>query len=259
MTASQINLTRPPVRPWDVVTTLADFAIVTYAVEVAALARLLPLGVTPDVRTLDDGREVAMVSAVPFRDLDFRFGIAPWWRFRMGQTNYRAYVLVNGQPCVWFFGTSLTRPFVSLPRKLWRLPWHAAYMHFDVRWEGDELAQYSFHTESPWAPCELELTNSPDAMGRLDGFASEAETLHILTHPFIGHYHRLDGARGTYSVWHAPLSLKRAVVQHARFALFETLGLTVPGQVPVSALVQRETEFVIQLPPQRYPAHGAVC
>ncbi|WP_158501969.1 DUF2071 domain-containing protein [Vitiosangium sp. GDMCC 1.1324] len=65
---------RPVSGPWDVTTLLLDFAIVTYAVTPEALAWHLPPGFEPDTFVLADGRRVAFVSAVPFRDRDFRFG-----------------------------------------------------------------------------------------------------------------------------------------------------------------------------------------
>lgn len=244
------HLERPATRGLDVITTLADFVIVTWAVEPSALARHLPPGFEPDVRVLDDGRRVALVSAVPFRDLDFRFSFAPWLRFRMGQTNYRAYVVREGRRCAWFFGTSLTRPFVVVPRWLWRLPWHGARMRFDVTWDGEVCTRYALMTRSDWAPLELALEGTNEPMERLDGFADAEDTLVVLTHPLDGYFQRTDGRVGTYSIWHAPLVLRRARVTIAKVPLFERLGLVSSGQPPHSALVQRRTEFVIRLPPR---------
>src|ERR1700761_9540443 len=76
-----------------VATTLRAFAIVTYAVDPAALAKLLPSGFEPEVFDLEDGSRRALISAVPFQDIDFRFNSCPWPEFSFGQTNYRAYVL----------------------------------------------------------------------------------------------------------------------------------------------------------------------
>lgn len=247
------RLARPQARGIDVTTTLADFALITWAVEPAALARHLAPGFEPDVRTLDDGRQVALVSAVPFRDLDFRFACCPWPRFRMGQTNYRAYVLYRGQRCVWFFGTSLTRPWVVVPRWWWRLPWHGARMKFDTAWAGERCTRYALTTRSAWAPAELELEGTDRAMGRLDGFADEEDTAVVLTHPLDGYFRRTDGQVGTYSVWHDRLTLRHARATRASFPLFERLGLITADQPPHSVLVQRATEFIIDLPPRPLP------
>lgn len=247
------HLTRPVARGIDVTTTLADFALITWAIDPAALAPHLAPGFAPDVRTLDDGRQVALISAVPFRDLDFRFAFMPWPRFRMGQTNYRAYVLHRGQRCAWFFGTSLTRPWVAIPRWWWKLPWHGARMRFDTAWDGERCARYAMTTRSAWAPASVVLEGTDQPMGRLDGFADEEDTTVVLTHPLDGYFWRSDRRVGHYAVWHDRLTLRHARATTLSFPLFERLGLTLAGQPPHSVLVQRATEFVIDLPPRPLP------
>jgi uncharacterized protein YqjF (DUF2071 family) len=242
---------RPAARLRDVTTTLADFAIITYTVDPGTLSALLPKEFTPEVFTLDSGRRVAFVSAVPFHDLDFRFGFAPWLRFSFGQTNYRAYVTYGGKRCVWFFGTSLATNWVLIPRYWWKLPWHHARMKIETSWEAELCTRYRLTTAANWGNAEAELQGSDEPTGRLDGFATAEETALVLTHPLAGYYTRRDGHLGSYSVWHERLNLHRGSVGHARFDVFEKLGLVEPGTPPHSVLIQRRTEFIIQLPPCR--------
>ncbi len=251
-TAISTNLfpPRPSVRLCDVTTTLADFAIITFAVDPAALAALLPKGFEPDVFPLDDGRSVAFVSAVPFRDLDFRFGFAPWFKFYFGQTNYRAYVTYQGQRCVWFFGTSLATNWVVIPRFWWKLPWHSAHIQIDANWDGQRCTHYRLDTTADWGNAQAELEGTDEPTGRLNGFADAEETALILTHPLIGYFTRRDGRLGTYRIWHERLDLRRGITRLARFEVFEQLGLVAPGTVPNSVLLQRRTEFIIHLPPR---------
>jgi uncharacterized protein YqjF (DUF2071 family) len=234
-----------------VTTTLADFAIITYAVEPDALAALLPNGFAPDRFTLAAGRSVAFVSAVPFRDLDFRFGFAPWLKFHFAQTNYRAYVTYQGQRCVWFFGTSLATNWVAIPRYWWKLPWHPARIQIETAWDGGRCTRYRLATTAAWGSAAAELEGGDEPTGRLDGFADAEETAVVLTHPLAGYYRRRDGHLGSYSVWHERLDLRRGTVRNARFHVFEDLGLIAPGAVPHSVLIQRQTEFIIRLPPRR--------
>ncbi|MBN1207677.1 MAG: DUF2071 domain-containing protein [Myxococcaceae bacterium] len=241
---------RPAIGALDVTTDLLDFALVTYAVAPEALARHLPPDFEPETFTLGDGRRVAFVSAVPFRDKNFRFGFAPFLRSSMGQTNYRAYVRYQGARAVWFFGTSLDSPWVWIPRVWWKLPWHPARMRFETAWSGERCEQYRLVTDGAWGRAELELSGSETPMGCLDGFRDEEECVLVLTHPLKGYYFRRDGTLGTYSVWHERLQLQRATVRKARFHVFEELGLTTPESVPHSVLVQRITEFIIFLPPK---------
>ena len=85
---------------------------------VGRLAASLPRALTPEVRTLDDGQRRGFVSAVSFRDVDFRFAIAPALRASFFQTNYRAYVRgPDGRQAVFFFGTTLDSRLVALPRQ----------------------------------------------------------------------------------------------------------------------------------------------
>ena len=70
-------MTTAPPRPGPLaaMTTLEDIAIVTYDIDPDALAEMLPEWIVPDVLTLGDGRRRALVSAVSFRDVDFRFPV----------------------------------------------------------------------------------------------------------------------------------------------------------------------------------------
>lgn len=234
----------------DVTTTLADFAIISFAVAPEALRRHLPPECEPEIFTLGDGSRCALVSAVPFRDLDFRFGAAPWLTFAFGQTNYRAYVTYRGQRGVWFFGTSLATPYVALPRYVWKLPWHYARMRFDTRWHGECCDRYQLQTTGAWGAAQIELEGTDEPAGCLDGFADEEETSALLTHPLRGYFYRRDGRVGSYSVWHERLVMRRGIARRARFDVFEQLGLVAPDAAPHSVLLQRETEFIIFLPPR---------
>ena len=79
---------RPAPSGLDVLCKLQHFAIITYAFDPARFA-----GVMPDRFKLDtviiDGVERALISVVPFVDVDFTSAVFPFPKFRMGQTNYR--------------------------------------------------------------------------------------------------------------------------------------------------------------------------
>ena len=72
----------------------------------------------------------------------------------------------------------------------------------------------------------------------------------ILTHPLRGYYRRRDGRLGSYAIWHERLNMVRGVPQKVRFSVFEDLGLTTSGTPVHSLLLQQQTEFIIELPPQ---------
>lgn len=70
----------------------------------------------------------------------------------------------------------------------------------------------------------------------------------------MGYLRRRDGRIVTYGVWHAPLVMEVATPTRARFERFEALGLVARDQAPHSVLVQRSTDFLVRLPPQRVRA-----
>jgi hypothetical protein len=235
--------------PLAALTTLEDIALVTYDIDPGDLGALLPAWIEPDVRTLADGRRRALVSAVSFRDVDFRFRLAPFVRLEMLQTNYRAYVLAGGERAVWFLGSTLTSRSVEVPRRLWSMPWHRVDATLEARWDGPTCRSWHSTASGSWGGMEVELAGSTEPMGTLDGMADEAETATLLTHPLAGYYRRLDGRVAGYRVWHQPMHPTRGEAVHARYDVLENAGLVVAGQTPHSVLLERRSDFIVYLPP----------
>jgi uncharacterized protein YqjF (DUF2071 family) len=238
----------------DVTTELRHFALVTYAVDPQKLSALLPQGFEAEIFTLNDGRRCSFVSAAMFHDFGFRPAFCPWPQFSFEQTNYRAYVRRGDEHCVWFFGTALNTPLVVIPHHFWRLPWHHAAIKISASWQEDICTSYHYVASGKWGNAETVMKGTEEPSGRLDGFGDDEETALILTHPLTGYFRRTDGRLGTYRVWHDRLRMNRAIVEKARFEVFEQLGLIDCcdddfGAKPHSALIQRSTEFFIYLPP----------
>jgi hypothetical protein len=246
---------RPRLAGFDASTTLEDLAIVTFDVEPARLAALLPAGVTPEVRTLDGGTERGFVSAVSFRDVDFRFAGASWLRVSFAQTNYRAYVHgPDGRRAVWFFGTTLDSPLVALPRHLWRMPWHEGATTLEADWTVEGVCRrYRHRCDGSWGGADVELVGTAERAGRLDGFADADDAAHVLTHPLDGWFRRNDGSLGRYAVWHGRMQPSVGVTRRARYAIFEDAGLVSADTEPHSVLLQQTIDFDVILPPVRVP------
>src|SRR5689334_8757605 len=83
---------RPPLRGSDVVTTLEQFSIITFTVDPEVLAKHLHPRFEPVLVDIQGAGLRGLISAVPFRDVDFHFTRMPGIRMAFGQTNYRAYV-----------------------------------------------------------------------------------------------------------------------------------------------------------------------
>ncbi len=249
---------RPKLTGIDAVTRLADFAIITYALPPERLRPLIHERFELD--TIDYGAgQRALLSVVPFRDLDFTAAAFPFPKWQFGQTNYRVYVRdrLNGEYCVWFIGTTLASCTVNIPHYLWRLPWYRGRMQFDTELAEGRYSRYEMSTQSRWAAAELSLRSRAGAALH-PGFVDEESALVCLTHPLTGYYYRRDGRLGRYRVWHDKLELHAGEIITARFDLLDRLGL-VPfseqGQ-PYSVLLQPETEFTIYLPPVAVDEEG---
>ena len=83
---------RPKPKGIDVLCGLKHFAIITYAVPAIRFEGMFPDRFKLDSITID-GRELGLVSVVPFIDVDFTSAVYPFPKFTMGQTNYRIYII----------------------------------------------------------------------------------------------------------------------------------------------------------------------
>lgn len=234
----------------DAVTMLRNFALVTFDVDPVALAARLPPDLRPDVRRLDDGRERGFVSAVSFRDVDFRFRGAELARASFNQTNYRAYILdPESRRSVFFFETTLDSPLAAIPRRLWGMPWFGGHTEIDADWEGARCGAYRHVCTGDRNPVDAAFTGTTQPLARLDGFLDLDDSAATLTHPLDGWFLRPDGRVGRYSVWHERLRPTMGTAIRARYGVFERLELVAAGQTPHSVLLQPSVEFDVHLPP----------
>ena len=244
----------PQTKGIDVVSTLQHFAIVTYAVDPSRLEHLLPKRFKLDTVEIE-GETKALLSVVPFYDLDFRPALLNFPKLSMGQTNYRIYVVdsKSGEKVVWFIGTTLDSWSTVVPAYVWKLPWYRGRIQFSCDYDAvnQVYKTYSMTTTSDWAPAHLKLKQEVEMPFTLEGFEGKESALVFLTHPLTGYFHRQDGKVGTYGVWHKQLQVKPAKLISAHFELLSKINILtqVEQQHPHSVLVQAEAEFTIFLPP----------
>jgi uncharacterized protein YqjF (DUF2071 family) len=241
---------RPHARWSDAATLLRHFALATFDVDRDRLSATLPPGLTPEVRTLDDGRSRGFVSAVSFRDIDFRFRGAEIVRASFNQTNYRAYVLgPDGERAVFFFETTLDSRLAVIPRRLWGMPWFGGRTTIEAEWDGGRCLSYRHVCTGHRNAVEATFTGTARPPGRLDGFTDADDAFAVLTHPLDGYFRHPSGRLGRYSVWHPRLRPTLGIATRASYAVFERLGLVPPGAVPHSVLLQPSIDFDVRLPP----------
>ena len=246
---------RPKPRGIDVLCKLQHFAIITYAVEPERFEGLLPNRFRLDTVEIS-GESKGLISVVPFIDVDFTSAVFPFPKFRMGQTNYRIYVVDTntGERCVWFLGTTLDSWTLVVPRYLWNLPWYPGAVRFECEIDPQTGRYRSYHmrTDARWAPAEVRLSQPKGLNWDFAGFPDEETALVFLTHPLSGFYHRRDGKLGTYRVWHDRLRVAPAKLESAFFGLLERGGIVTRDeqQCPHSVLLEPINEFTIYLPPK---------
>ncbi|WP_422917938.1 DUF2071 domain-containing protein [Shewanella algae] len=245
---------RPDPKGIDVLCKLQHFSIITYAVDPNRFQGLFPDRFELDLVDID-GQPRALISVVPFIDVDFTSAVYPFPKFRMGQTNYRIYIVdaLTGEKCVWFIGTTLDSWTIVVPRYVWNLPWYPGKVDFDCEINSSGLyTNYQMKTESHWAKASVHLVQEDSAELELPGFPDTETGLVYLTHPLAGFYHRRDGKLGTYRVWHDRLRVKAGQLLNAEFALLDNMGLVTHDeqQSPHSVLIEPVNEFTIYLPPK---------
>lgn len=245
---------RPEPSGIDISCKLEHFAIITYAIDPELLVDVIPERFKPDT-VLIDGQEKALLSVVPFIDVDFTSAVYPFPKFTMGQTNYRIYIIDTntGERCVWFLGTTLDSWTLLIPRYVWNLPWHPGQVNFYCEYDqgAGYYQHYEMETQAQWAPAHVSLTQEADQSFSFPGFADAETALVYLTHPLAGFYYRRDGKLGTYRVWHKALQVRPAILKHAYFGLLSRIGLVSDEeqQRPHSVLIEPVNEFTIYLPP----------
>jgi len=241
---------------WDVVSTLGHFALINYALPKERLVNYIPQDRFEIPEFEINGQRLALMSAVPFLDIDFHFvHFFPFLKFQFGQTNYRVYVIdkKTGEQVAWFFGTTLGSPVVYIPRLLWHIPWHYASYQLDCRYnmQSKRFDSFKYDTKSDWAEAQIEIEDTGKPVALTPGFdQAEMQTL-IVTHPVEGFFYRLDQKLGHYSVWHEVMQMTQGKARNLYFGLYERLGLLSREEMqhPHSIFICPTIEFKVFLPP----------
>jgi len=253
----QRRLVAPPSGRLDVLSKLKHFALINYALPKSRLEPYIPASRFEIPEFTIGGQQLALMSAVPFIDLDFHFiRLVPFLRFSFGQTNYRVYVIdkQSGQHAVWFFGTTLGSVIVYLPKGAWGIPWHYARYRIECDYDRrvNRYTTYQYSIESRWCQARIKLEDTGQPVALVEGFASFDEMKLILTHPVDGYFYRSDHRVGGYSVWHEEIPCTAGRPLDLYFSLYERLGLLSVDEMqrPHSVFICPATEFKVLLPPR---------
>lgn len=253
----QRRLIPRPIGRLDVRSKLRHFALITYALPAARLIPYIPTERFEIPEFTIGGQRLALMSAVPFIDVDFHFiNLFPFLKFHFGQTNYRVYVIDrhSGEHAVWFFGTTLGSVVVYAAKGAWGIPWHYARYRtaIDYDTQRQRYRAYQYTVESNWANARIDLEDTGEPVSTLEGFESFEAVQLILTHPVDGYYYHADQCVGGYSVWHEPIPCTIGRAREVYFSLYERLGLLSRDEMqhPHSVLICPQAEFNVYLPPK---------
>lgn len=240
----------------DVQSKLKHFALINYALPKSRLAPYIPASRFEIPEFTIAGQPLALMSAVPFVDIDFHFvHLLPMLKFHFGQTNYRVYVIDKhtGQHGVWFFGTTLGSFVVYVAKGLWGIPWHSARYQIDCAYDQQrhQYDHYRYAIESRWASAQIDIDDTGVPIAAVEGFESLDAVRLILTHPVDGYFYRDDQRLGGYSVWHETIPMTIGRPRQLFFSLYERLGLLSRAEMqqPHSIFLCPETDFTVFLPP----------
>ena len=269
----------PKAKGIDVVTTLRDFALITYTVEPERLASELPRRLSPLTISMD-GAQRALVSVVVFWNARFQLARWPSPSFNMPQINYRAYVIDNdtGEHAIWFLHTLLGSWAYVVPRYVWKMPWSKGTIRLTCRrqhvgrapgvsgvpgrderagadaWVEGLYRKYVVIADSSVAPATIELKQKDPEWHRpvqLPGFPDDETGLVCLTHAFQGFFRRHDGRIGLNQVWHEQMPVRTARLVKAKVPYLVRSGFITEGEQskPYNVLLVPAVPFFSQLPP----------
>jgi hypothetical protein len=239
----------------DVNTELEHFAIISYKVPIERIQHLIPKPFKLWT-FIENKKEYALVSAVPFKDKDFSFyRILKFLKFNFFQTNFRAYIIDERDDSysAWFFGTTLGSVTAVIPKMIWKMPWEYAKYKCSFNQNKELYSEFKMDFKSKLGDGNIDIESTGNEVKLLDGFKNMEEQNHILTHPIIGYYDISNKEIGTYEIWHPEIDLKEGKSNYLYFELFEKIRLLSKSEMnnPHSVLITPKIEFDILLPPKR--------
>jgi uncharacterized protein YqjF (DUF2071 family) len=210
---------------------------VNYAVPPERIQRYLPPGF--EVRRLADeqGREWGFVSIVLFENHRVRvppMGGLPRPRMTFLQSNYRAYVSYQGQPCVWFFSIQVGTLMAGFDRMFFGVPTDWARLNLVSDWDAatGTYRSYRFTSDSLGRRLTLAIDGSDGSLEPGSCFTRAAQMVDFFCQPLVGYYREPDsGWISRMIVEHEPLQPRPGRLVEARSDILASFGLVYPDEL----------------------------
>jgi uncharacterized protein YqjF (DUF2071 family) len=211
--------------PWMVHQVERHILFLNWAVEPALLEELIPKKFTLDVY---EGK--AWITLIPFRMTKLRARFLPPIKgtSNFPELDFFTYVVVNGQPGLYFFAVDAPRTLFSRIANLVGLPYKSARISMSERQD-----LYHFHSErlGKGIPARFSAKYGPSG----DPFYAQPGSLHYFLAERFTMFTQIFGAmnfRGDEA--RAPRELFEADFEIQENTLFDTLSLSLPPQPDLS-------------------------
>lgn len=237
---------------------IRDMLFINYAVEPERLRGLVPEQFALDITLNQSGREVAFVSAVSFRNVEVSSTLLPRPRLSFDQINYRAYVVVDEVPSVYFLDMKVNSRLIATGTGLLGAP--TSYEEIEIATApADSVSaagtadvgsgppapntlRYIARSEGPH-PLVAEVTIG----GRHESVGPEGEAIatEFITERPVGYVSAAAESIFKIEVEHPKLEAVSAHVEQVRAEMLEYLGLLSMDESrrPHSVLYVREATF----------------
>ncbi|HVF92300.1 MAG TPA: DUF2071 domain-containing protein [Blastocatellia bacterium] len=227
---------------------MRDLLFANYAVPQAVVRPLVPDLFEIETVTTEDGQDCAVVSAVPFRVVDFASSSLPFSNLRFNQINYRTHVRSEGAPAIYFFEMKLNSRMITAGASFMRLPLGYEELELKTRDSGGDREATGAKRSFRWAGPEgldidFEIGDDAAAPDRL----IDAE---FLTKRPTGFISTATGSIFKIEVEHERMRTLPARINRARVPALESLGFLREGASvpPRSALYVEEIVFQAHQP-----------
>ncbi|HKG21128.1 MAG TPA: DUF2071 domain-containing protein [Blastocatellia bacterium] len=223
--------------------TMRDLLFTNYAVPQAIVRPLVPDLFEIETLSTEDGQDCAVVSAVPFRVVDFVSSSLPFSSLRFNQINYRTHVRSEGAPAVYFFEMRLNSRMITAGASFMRLPLRYEELELEVRDSGAGQESDGANRSFRWAgPEGLDIDFEIGEDAAAPDLLIDAE---FLTKRPTGFISTATGTIFKIEVEHERMRTLPARINRARIPFLESLGSLGEGVrvPPRSALYVEEIIF----------------
>ncbi|MDP9067607.1 MAG: DUF2071 domain-containing protein [Actinomycetota bacterium] len=226
-----------------------NFALITHAVPVERLRRVVPDRFTLETFESECGREIGFISASSFCNHQIHWSAARYPAHDFDQSTFRTYVTHRGRRGAYFFGTYVSTRASFIAQIAVAANTHLAEFDVDIDLQEDGYASYSSRAVTAQGELhfELEARGAPEAK---PPFATGLEHSEFITYRLHGFSRPPLGGVSYGPIEHRHMDPWSGQLISGRFDMWEELGLLPRDEwdTPFSVLVEPSVRFTLHPP-----------